>query len=417
MKLEKLAPAFQDYLWGGTKLRDVYGKRCDFDKVAESWELSTHPAGESTLAGGERDGLPLGQYFQQFPQALGKNAAAFESFPVLIKLIDAKEPLSIQVHPSDEYALRVEGEYGKTEMWVIVDCDPGAFLYFGVNRPVSKEEFRQRIENNTVLEVLNKVEVHPGDVFFIQSISGDVNDALMELLIMIDALRRASAGRITAVDRKAAPREPITARLVANLLERAGVDRVITLDLHQGQIQGFFDIPVNHLSALPLFGEYYNNMHFDTDNLVVVSPDVGRAKAAKKLSDMLDCSLAIAHKGRPRHNAAEVMGIIGDIEGKTCIINDDMIDTAGTLCASVRELKKMGAGDIYVCATHGIFSGPAIERLNDAPIVECVVTDSIPVEAAGKIKTITVADEFANAIAAVYDEESVSKLVGGDFAM
>ena len=169
MKLEKLAPAFQDYLWGGTKLRDVYGKRCDFDKVAESWELSTHPAGESTLAGGERDGLPLGQYFQQFPQALGKNAAAFENFPVLIKLIDAKEPLSIQVHPSDEYALRVEGEYGKTEMWVIVDCDPGAFLYFGVNRPVSKEEFRQRIENNTVLEVLNKVEVHPGDVFFIQS--------------------------------------------------------------------------------------------------------------------------------------------------------------------------------------------------------------------------------------------------------
>ena len=246
--------------------------------------------------------------------------------------------------------------------------------------------------------------VRGADVFFIQSISGDVNDALMELLIATDAAKRASA-------------RTITARLVANLLERAGVDRVITLDLHQGQIQGFFDIPVNHLSALPLFGEYYNNMHFDTDNLVVVSPDVGRAKAAKKLSDMLDCSLAIAHKGRPRHNAAEVMGIIGDIEGKTCIINDDMIDTAGTLCASVRELKKMGAGDIYVCATHGIFSGPAIERLNDAPIVECVVTDSIPVEAAGKIKTITVADEFANAIAAVYDEESVSKLVGGDFAM
>ena len=268
--------------------------------------------------------------------------------------------------------------------------------------------------------------VRGADVFFIQSISGDVNDALMELLIATDAAKRASARTITACithygyarqDRKAAPREPITARLVANLLERAGVDRVITLDLHQGQIQGFFDIPVNHLSALPLFGEYYNNMHFDTDNLVVVSPDVGRAKAAKKLSDMLDCSLAIAHKGRPRHNAAEVMGIIGDIEGKTCIINDDMIDTAGTLCASVRELKKMGAGDIYVCATHGIFSGPAIERLNDAPIVECVVTDSIPVEAAGKIKTITVADEFANAIAAVYDEESVSKLVGGDFAL
>ena len=170
MKLEKLAPAFQDYLWGGTKLRDVYGKRCDFDKVAESWELSTHPAGgERPCRRGSGTACPWASIFQQFPQALGKNAAAFESFPVLIKLIDAKEPLSIQVHPSDEYALRVEGEYGKTEMWVIVDCDPGAFLYFGVNRPVSKEEFRQRIENNTVLEVLNKVEVHPGDVFFIQS--------------------------------------------------------------------------------------------------------------------------------------------------------------------------------------------------------------------------------------------------------
>lgn len=169
MKLEKLIPAFKDYLWGGTKLREVYGKPCDFDKVAESWELSTHPAGESRVDGGEYNGLTLSQYFQQVPQALGKNAAAFESFPVLIKLIDAKDPLSIQVHPSDEYALRVEGEYGKTEMWVIVDCEPGAFLYFGVNRLVSKEEFRQRIEDNTVLEVLNKVEVHPGDVFFIQA--------------------------------------------------------------------------------------------------------------------------------------------------------------------------------------------------------------------------------------------------------
>ncbi|MDM8299400.1 ribose-phosphate diphosphokinase [Collinsella tanakaei] len=269
--------------------------------------------------------------------------------------------------------------------------------------------------------------VRGADVFLVQSIAGpNVNDMLMELLVATDAAKRASARTITAVithyayarqDRKAAPREPITARLVANLLERAGVDRIITLDLHQGQIQGFFDIPVNHLSALPLFGDYYNAKGFDTEKLVVVSPDVGRAKAAKKLSDMLGCDLAIAHKGRPRHNAAEVMGIIGNIEGKTCIINDDMIDTAGTLCANVRELKKLGAGDIYVCATHGIFSGPAIERLNEAPIVECVVSDSIPVEVGGKIKTITVADEFADAIEAVYVEQSVSKLVGGDFAL
>ena len=269
--------------------------------------------------------------------------------------------------------------------------------------------------------------VRGADVFFIQSVAGgNVNDMLMELLIATDAAKRASARSITAVithygyarqDRKAGPREPITARLVANLLETAGVNRIITLDLHQGQIQGFFDIPVNHLSALPLFVDYYNAMNFDTDNLVVVSPDVGRAKAAKKLSDMLGCSLAIAHKGRPRHNAAEVMGIIGDIKGKTCIINDDMIDTAGTLCANVKELKALGAGDIYVCATHGIFSGPAVERLNDAPIVECVVTDAIPVEEAGKIKTISVAGEFADTIKAVYHERSVSTLVGGDFAL
>ena len=265
------------------------------------------------------------------------------------------------------------------------------------------------------------------DVFFVQSVVGqNVNDLLMETLIVADAARRASARSITAVlphyayarqDRKAAPREPITARLVANLLEAAGVDRVITLDLHQGQIEGFFDCPVNHLTALPLFGEYYKEKNFDWDNTVVVSPDVGRAKAAKKLSDMIGCSLAIAHKGRPKHNAAEVTGIIGEIEGKTCIINDDMIDTAGTLCAGVRELKKMGAGDIYVCATHGILSGPAIERLEEAPIVECVVTDAIPVQVGGKIKTLSVAEEFANAINAVYCEESVSLLVGGDFAM
>lgn len=170
MKIERLTPAFKDYLWGGTKLRDVYHKPCDFDKVAESWELSTHPAGESKILGGEYDGLTLSQYIQQVgKEVLGKSAGAFENFPVLIKLIDAKDPLSIQVHPSDEYALKVEGEYGKTEMWYIVDCEEGAFLYFGVNRPMTKEEFRQHIQDNTILEVLGKVEVHPGDVFFIEA--------------------------------------------------------------------------------------------------------------------------------------------------------------------------------------------------------------------------------------------------------
>ena len=170
MKLEKLTPAFKDYLWGGTKLRDVYHKPCDFDKIAESWELSTHPAGQSKISGGEYDGLTLEEYFEKLGKAaLGKNCQRFQDFPVLIKFIDAKDPLSIQVHPSDEYALRVEHQYGKTEMWYVMDCEPGAYLYFGVNREVTREEFAQRIANNTVLEVLNKVDVHPGDVFFIQS--------------------------------------------------------------------------------------------------------------------------------------------------------------------------------------------------------------------------------------------------------
>ena len=170
MKLEKLTPAFKDYLWGGTKLRDVYHKPCDFDKIAESWELSTHPAGQSKISGGEYDGLTLEEYFEKLGKAaLGKNCQRFQDFPVLIKFIDAKDPLSIQVHPSDEYALRVEHQYGKTEMWYVMDCEPGAYLYFGVNREVTREEFAQRIADNTVLEVLNKVDVHPGDVFFIQS--------------------------------------------------------------------------------------------------------------------------------------------------------------------------------------------------------------------------------------------------------
>ena len=265
------------------------------------------------------------------------------------------------------------------------------------------------------------------EVFFIQSLAGtNVNDLLMETLIVSDAATRASAASFTAViphygyarqDRKAASREPITARLVANLLEAAGVDRVITLDLHSNQIQGFFDIPVTHLTALYLFGEYFKTKNFNWDETVVVSPDMGRAKVAKKLSDYLGCEVAIAHKGRPKHNAAEVMGIIGNIENKTCIINDDMIDTGGTLVGSINKLKEMGAGDIYISATHGIFSGKAIERLEGAPIVECVVTDAIPCAVANtpgsKIKQISVAQELSDAIYNVYANKSVSGVSGG----
>ena len=170
MKIEKLTPAFKDYLWGGTKLRDVYGKNCDYDKVAESWELSTHSAGQSVITSGEYDGLTLNEYIEKCGKAiLGTNCEKFSDFPVLIKFIDAKEPLSVQVHPSDEYALRVEGEYGKTEMWYVVASDPGASLYFGVNQELTKEEFKAHIENNTLTDVLYKADVKPGDVFFIET--------------------------------------------------------------------------------------------------------------------------------------------------------------------------------------------------------------------------------------------------------
>lgn len=311
-------------------------------------------------------------------------------------------------------------------------------LYSGTGNPKLAQEIADilhlelqglKIEKFANGELYARFEesVRGDEVFFVQTLAGkNLNDLIMETLIVADAASRASAQSVTVVlphfayarqDRKAASREPITARLVANLLEAAGVDRIITLDLHQGQIQGFFDIPVTHLTALYLIGDYFKAKDFDWSNTVVVSPDMGRAKHAKKLADYLGCEVAIAHKSRPKHNAAEVMGIIGDIKGKTCIVNDDMIDTAGTLCNSVRKLKEMGAGDIYVSATHGIFSEPAVQRLQEAPLVECVVTDGIPCEAANKpgskIKTISIAQEMADAIYAVYANNSVSDLFGG----
>ena len=271
--------------------------------------------------------------------------------------------------------------------------------------------------------------VRGSDVFIIQSVAnydgGNVNDALMELLIMSDAAERASARTITAVithygysrqDKKSAAREPISAKLVANLLSAAGVDRTITIDLHQGQIQGFFDTPVNHLTALPLFAEYFSKKGLE--NICVVSPDVGRAKASKKLADLLDADLAIMHKIRPVHNVAEVTSVIGDVKGKTCIINDDIIDTAGTMQAAVNTLKKGGAQKVYICATHGLFSGPAYERLKAADLEEVVVCDTVPVPKVKQddlVKVISVAPLLAKAILNVYQEASVSELFDPDF--
>ncbi|WP_165062185.1 MULTISPECIES: ribose-phosphate pyrophosphokinase [unclassified Adlercreutzia] len=272
--------------------------------------------------------------------------------------------------------------------------------------------------------------VRGADVFLIQSVAGEhVNDALMELLIMADAAKRASARTITAVithygyarqDRKAAAREPITAKLVANLITTAGVNRVMTIDLHQGQIQGFFDMPVDHLTALPILADYFRAKNFPQDKICVVSPDVGRAKAAKKLSDMLEADLAIMHKGRPGHNKAEITALIGDVKGKICIINDDMIDTGGTIAAAADTLKSKGAEQVYICCTHPVFSGPAYERLENADVEEVVACDTIPVpleKQSGKIKIVSVAPLFARAISNVYENGSVSDLFDPDFAL
>ena len=268
--------------------------------------------------------------------------------------------------------------------------------------------------------------VRGADVFIVQSVcsgSGyDVNDALMELLIMIDAAKRASARSVCAVishygyarqERKAAPREPITARLVADLISSAGANRVITIDLHQDAIQGFFTIPVNHMTAMPLFVDYYKNKGFDPEKVCVVSPDVGRAKAAKRFQVQLDSDIAIMHKDRPRHNQSEITALIGDVSGKICIINDDMIDTGGTLCAAADTLIARGAEDVYVCATHGLFSGPAFERIEKSKIKEVVVTDAVPVpleHQEGKIKVLSIAPLVGKTIDRVYTNGSVAQL-------
>lgn len=264
-------------------------------------------------------------------------------------------------------------------------------------------------------------------VFIIQSTSYPTNDHLMELLIMIDALRRASVGTITAVipfygyarqDRKAQPREPITAKLVANLLTNAGADRVVALDLHAAQIQGFFDIPVDHLLGAPLLASYFLDKGLRGDDVVVVSPDHGGAKRARRLGEFLDATIAIVDKRRPKPNVSEVMNIIGEVKGKKAIIIDDMIDTAGTITNAAEALIEAGATEVYVCATHGIFSPPAIERIQNSVIKTMVVTDSIylPEEKRiDKIELISVSELIGQAIERIYEDRSVSPLFYNKF--
>ena len=258
--------------------------------------------------------------------------------------------------------------------------------------------------------------------FIIQSTSGPVNENIMELLIFIDALKRSSAKEIIAVipyygyarqDRKASPREPITSKLVANLLTVAGATRVITMDLHARQIQGFFDIPVDHMEALPILAKHFINYGFHPEDTVVVSPDVGGVKRARGLAKWLHTPLAIIDKRRPKANESEVMNIIGDVEGKKAILIDDMIDTAGTICNAAKALKDKGAIEVYACATHGIFSGPAIERLKNSPLNKVVVTDSIEIhedKMFDKLRILTTSKLFAETIKRIYWNEAISDL-------
>ena len=266
--------------------------------------------------------------------------------------------------------------------------------------------------------------VRGSDIFVVQSTSYPVNDNLMELLIMIDAFKRASAARITAVipyfgyarqDRKAKARDPISAKLVADLITTAGADRVLTMDLHAAQIQGFFNIPVDHLLGVPILAPYFMEHFADcADDLVVVSPDLGSVNRARQFATRIDAPLAIVDKRRPKANVSQVMNIIGNVEGKKVILVDDMIDTAGTICNAARAMiEKGGAKEVYACATHGVLSGPAIERIQDSPIKEMVLLDTIQLPEEKKIDKITVlkvGPVFAKAIERIYEDLPVSPL-------
>ena len=265
------------------------------------------------------------------------------------------------------------------------------------------------------------------DVFVVQSTCNPVNDNLMELLIMMDAFRRASAGRITAVipyfgyarqDRKAKGRDPISAKLVANMITAAGADRVLTMDLHAAQIQGFFDIPVDNMLGSPVFVKYYMNKfsedRYDHNNFVVVSPDAGSVGRAQNFAAKVHMDLAIVDKRRQKANFCEVMNVIGDVKGKTCILFDDLVDTAGSLCNAAAALVEVGGAEkVYACASHGVLSGPALERLENSYIEELMVLNTIPMPAGytgEKIRQLDVAPLFAKAINRVYTETSISSL-------
>ena len=294
-----------------------------------------------------------------------------------------------------------------------------------LNLPLTRASVRRFADMEVFVEIHENVRGE--DVFVIQSTSFPANDNLMELLITLDALRRSSARRVTAVipyfgyarqDRKTGSRTPISAKLVANLITEAGANRVLTMDLHAGQIQGFFDIPVDHLVAAPVLEDYLKT-HADTNQIVVVAPDAGRVKVAERYAQHLGCDLALVHKTRPRGtaNVAEARHIVGDVAGRHCVLIDDMIDTASTIVAACELLKAQGADEIWVMATHALFSPPAVDRLFNAPVSRVIVTDTLPLgpeRRFEKLEILSVATIVANAISAIFEDSSVSDIFGGE---
>jgi len=268
--------------------------------------------------------------------------------------------------------------------------------------------------------------IRGADVFIVQSGSPPVNDHLLELLIMIQAAKLASAKRITAVvpwfpysrqDKKSRPREPITAKLVADMIEAAGADRVLTMDLHAGQIQGFFSVPVDHMTALPLFATYYRDKGLFGQKVVAVSPDPGRAKMARRFGAMLEADLAIMNKVRPEHDTAEVTEVIGDVRGKIALLSDDMIVTGGTLIAGATALREAGATEVYACATHGLFPGNAFEKIAASELTKVTVTDTVPIDPVNRpeeIDVLPVSGLLAETIMNVFGDESVTAIFAGE---
>jgi ribose-phosphate pyrophosphokinase len=290
--------------------------------------------------------------------------------------------------------------------------------------PLGKAKVGQFSDGEVAVEL--QENVRGKDVFIVQPTCAPTNDSLMEVLVMSDALRRASAGRVTAVvpyfgyarqDRRPwSARVPITARLVANMFSSAGIDRVLTVDLHADQIQGFFDVPVDNIYASPLLIEDIKQQHYD--NVMVVSPDVGGVVRARAIAKRLDdCDLAIIDKRRPKANESKVMNIIGDVEGRSCVMVDDIVDTAGTLCKAAEALKDVGATKVMAYVTHPVLSGKAIDNLLNSQMDELVVTDTIPLtdeaKASGRIRVVSMARMLADSIVRVYNEESVSSLFDG----